>query len=273
MKRAILGIVRERNEKTPPAWLEKEVARIFPMKRKDARNAVKRLVEQGELVYTFHFGNSYLERSFGRPVKISDRVVLKPSATSYEPNADEIVVSLDHGASFGTGEHPTTRICLEGMDALATRTSIFSGRKRSAMLDIGTGSGVLALASLKMGVDSAVGTDIDPCARQEARNNARANQLESRFTIFEGPLSQLVSSGPDSGFDLIAANLRFPTLCALSDLIAALCRDGGAAVFSGVRPEEFPDLVETYRGLGFEPFWESEENGWSGGAFLKGGTS
>ena len=249
MKRAILGIVRERNEKTPPAWLEKEVARIFPVKRKDARNAVKRLVEQGELVYTFHFGNSYLERSFGRPVKISDRVVLKPSATSYEPKADEIVVSLDHGASFGTGEHPTTRICLEGMDALATRTSIFSGRKRSAMLDIGTGSGVLALASLKMGVDSAVGTDIDPCARQEARNNARANQLESRFEIFECPLSQLVSCGPDSGFDLIAANLRFPTLCALSDLIAALCRDDGAAVFSGVRPEEFPDLVETYRGL------------------------
>ncbi len=270
MKETLLGIVGRNIEKTTSARLENEAVAVFGAKRKEIRDAVKELVEEGELVYTYVFGNSFLEKSFDRPVRVSENVVLKPATVSYEAKPSDIVVSMEHGASFGAGDHPTTRLALRGIEKLGVSTSIFKNGETSKMLDVGTGSGVLAIAALKMGIGRAVGTDIDPCARNEARINARLNGLENRFEIFEGDLAELHSSESGKSFDLIAANLRFPTLVALSEQIGGLCRENGGIVFSGTRPDEFVELVDVYKRAGFTLLWKSEENGWAGGAFSKG---
>jgi ribosomal protein L11 methyltransferase len=264
LKQGILDFIEQEAEKVTPVCLEKRMAGLFNAERKHIRKILKELMGEGELVYTYHFGNSYLEKSFNRPVRVSDRVVLKPANVSFKPALKDVVIVLDHGASFGTGEHPTTRLSICGIEALTEKTSSFSQQKDTLMLDIGTGSGVLALTALKFGISRALATDIDPCARDEARKNAKLNRLDNRFKIYDGDLAALKPP-----VDLVTANLRFPTLMNLSAEIDRLCDPEGCAVFSGVREDEFYELSEAYAGLGFFCRWKSFNQGWAGGAFVK----
>jgi ribosomal protein L11 methyltransferase len=264
LKQAILDIIKQEPAKVTPVFLEKRMLRLFNTQRKHVRKILKELMGDGELVYTYHFGNSYLEKSFNRPVRVSDHVVLKPANVSFEPGHGDKVITLDHGASFGTGEHPTTRLSIGGIEFLAATTPLFSQQKDTLLLDIGTGSGVLALTALRFGISHALATDIDPCAKNEARKNAKLNALEKRFEIFDGDLYTLKRP-----IDLITANLRFPTLMNLAPGIVRLFGSEGCAVFSGVREDEFFELSETYAGLGFVCHWKAFELGWAGGAFVK----
>ena len=264
LKQAILQIIERENEKVTPLKLEKELTGRFHIRRHYIRKALKELISEAELAYTCHFGQSCIEKSFNRPVRVSERVVLKPSNVSFDPRPGDLLVSLDHGASFGTGEHPTTRLSIRGIEALADMTLLFSQQKETLVLDIGTGSGVLALTALKFGISRALATDIDPCARDEARKNAKLNDLEQRFEICDCDLDTI-----QSGVDLVTANLRFPTLMDLSETIDRICVSRGCAVFSGVREHEFYELAMAYEKLGFFCQWKSFDGGWAGGAFLK----
>jgi ribosomal protein L11 methyltransferase len=264
LKKAILDIVEKKAEKVMPVWIENQIAKNYKVNRKNIRKILKELIDEGELIYTYHFGSSYLEKSFNRPVRISERVVLKPANISFRGGHEDVVISIDHGASFGTGEHPTTRLSVRGIEILMTTTSLFSQKKDTLMLDIGTGSGVLALTALKFGVTHALAIDFDPCARDEARKNAGLNSLEKRFEIYEGDPAAI-----NRPVDLVTANLRFPTLVNLSCRIDRLCDPAGCAVLSGVREDEFYELSEIYDRLGFLCHWKSFDQGWAGGAFIK----
>lgn len=264
LKQAILDFLEKEPGKVTPVCLENRMVRLFKTKKKHVRKILKELMGEGELVYTYHFGNSYLEKSFNRPVRVSDKVVLKPSNISFEPGHGDVVIALDHGASFGTGEHPTTRLSIRGIEVLKATTSLFSQQKETLMLDIGTGSGVLALTALRFGISRALATDIDPCAKDEAWKNAKLNTLNNRFEIYDGELAVLKPP-----VDLITANLRFPTLMNLAVEIDRLCGSEGCAVFSGVREDEFYELSEAYKKLDFLCHWKSFDHGWAGGAFVK----
>ncbi len=264
LKQAVLSIVESEAGKITPVSLENRIMGFYSADRRRVRKAVKQLLEEGELVYTYCLGNSFLEKSFNRPVRVSDRVVLKPAGMCYNAPQDDVVVCLDHGVSFGTGQHPTTRLSIRAIEAVTGMASFFSLQEKSLVLDIGTGSGVLALTALKFGIFHANATDIDPCARNEARNNACLNRLEDRFEFYDGNLADL-----NPGVDLVCANLRLPTLMNLSGQIGRLCAPGGCAVFSGIRKDEFIELSETYAKIGFECHWHAEDQGWVGGAFCK----
>jgi ribosomal protein L11 methyltransferase len=264
LKQAILDVIEQEAEKVTPVGLENRIAKQFNVKKKNIREILKELTGKGDLVYTYHFGSSYLEKSFNRPVRISDRVVLKPANLSYKHEYDDVVIALEHGISFGTGEHPTTRLSIRGIEVLTATTSLFSQHKETLMLDIGTGSGVLALTALKFGISRALAIDIDPCARNEAYKNAHINNLEDRFEIYTGNPDVLKPP-----IDLVTANLRFPTLMNLSVMIDRLCNPMGCTVFSGVREDEFFELSEAYGKLGFRCHWKSFDHGWAGGAFVK----
>jgi ribosomal protein L11 methyltransferase len=164
---------------------------------------------------------------------ISARLRVRPSFVAVEPLAPgqgELVI--DPAQAFGTGAHESTRLALECLDALAP---LAAGTR---VLDVGAGTGVLALAALRLGARSAVAFDIDPLAGQAAHTNAALNGLAERLTSFTGPIEAL--RGPP--FDLVLANLLkrevLPLLPAIAERIAA----GGLAIFSGLLASERVEL-------------------------------
>jgi ribosomal protein L11 methyltransferase len=110
----LLDMVSESESRLTPRALEKSLTQKLSVPKSAFKTAVNSLVADGELVYTYTFGASFLEKSFNRPVRISKKITLKPPGVFYRPVPGEIVVKLMHGASFGTGDHPTTRIAVQG---------------------------------------------------------------------------------------------------------------------------------------------------------------
>ena len=127
------------------------------------------------------------------------------------------------------------------------------------MLDIGTGSGVLLIAALKLGIGRGVGVDTDPGARFEARQNVRLNRLVTRIRISDTPADEIKQTGR---YFIVIANLRSPTLVRLAASICELTQPSGRLVLSGLRAEEMADLRNAYRSHRFHPRWEAVEKGW-----------
>jgi ribosomal protein L11 methyltransferase len=172
-----------------------------------------------------------------RAIEISPRLVVRPSTVDEPDGVHEASVVIDPGQAFGTGGHASTRLALILLDALPA-----SRRRGARVLDVGCGTGVLALAALRLGARSAVALDLDPLAAEAARANARANGLGTRVETFTGSLDAL--AGPP--FDLVLANmLRSELEPCLAPLSRALTTDG-RAVLSGLLQVE-RDAVE--RGL------------------------
>ena len=161
------------------------------------------------------------------PVVVSPRLVVRPSFC--EPVAGSAAeVVIDPGQAFGTGSHASTRLALEWVDALAPTLP------GARVLDAGCGSGVLALAALRLGAQAAVGFDLDPLAAAASRENARANGLAGSLLVFTGPIDA-VSAPP---FDLVLVNMLSSEFLPLAAGLAARTAARGAAVFSGLLAEE-----------------------------------
>ena len=138
--------------------------------------------------------------------------------------ADAAVVRLDPGLAFGSGTHPTTALCLQWLDALAA-----DGRLQgAAVLDFGCGSGILALAALKLGAGRAVGVDNDPQAILATADNAERNAVGERLTVF------LPHDEPNTTYPIVVANILASALDALADTLAARVAPGGRIALSGI---------------------------------------
>ena len=170
-------------------------------------------------------------RDFG-PMRFGDRLWICPGDSAVdEPNA--VVVRLDPGLAFGTGTHATTALCLEWLDGLA-----LDGR---TLLDYGCGSGVLAIAGLKLGCASAVATDIDHQAIVATRANASANDVGDRLTTL------LDVNDADSRFDVVVANILAAPLIELASSIAERVRTGCPLALSGILSGQVGEVLEAYR--------------------------
>jgi ribosomal protein L11 methyltransferase len=187
-----------------------------------------------------------LTQSQFEPIPISLRLWIVPTwHTPVDPNAINIV--LDPGLAFGTGSHPTTRLCLRWLDN--------NLKKGESILDYGCGSGILAIAALKLGAAHAVGIDVDSQAIQASRENASANQVENaRF--------YLPDNAPQSSYDLVVANILTNPLHVLAPLLAQATRQGGRIVLSGILEEQAQDVMKTYRQW-FDLDTPLFEEGWS----------
>lgn len=256
LKAAILAYVAEN-----PAKLTREaVTRKFSpdYSKKALKTAVRALLEENALCYSAMCGVSFLELSYNRPVRVSKRLVLAPPRVSYSPKAGEVLIRLTPGAAFGLGDHPSTRLALEGLDR-----AMGGIPGTDAALDIGTGSGVLAMAAVGLGMASALALDTDGCARSEAGRNLALNRMETRIRVSDQAAETL-----DGCYPLILANLRYPTLMGLYPHIQGLCREKGAVVVSGVKSDEEPALMASYS-QGFDCHWQKTEKGWMGALFFK----
>jgi len=241
IREAVLATVVESRKKLTPAELEKRLVQNLGTRKTAIKTAIRKLVDDRELIYSYHYGCSFLEQSFNKPTRISPRVVIKPPDTKYRPESDEVVINIQPGVSFGSGEHPTTRLALRSLEQVLFDSEFYRGQKDLPALDIGTGSGILAIAAAKLGVKRVVGVDVDPCARVEAQQNGQLNNLERRLEIHAQQVETI-----DQKFGLITANLRYPTLKRLSPCIAQLSEIGGACIVSGLKTDEESDLVRVY---------------------------
>lgn len=257
---AAIEYVAKSLQKVSPVALKKYLSIRFEMTTRMAHRTVNRLVLEGELSYIYDFGSSYLEVSQLCPIRIGDRLVLVPPAWPAAPEGDQIILRVQTGAAFGCGRHPTTRLALRGLESALLK---LAGRRApcGSALDIGTGSGILAMAALKLGIEHAVGVDRDACARSEAVSNARLNGLSSRFEVTD---ALLTGQNNSPFYKLILANLRTPTLFSLKGTVAGLLAPGGALVLSGVKKDEMASLISAYAETGLHRWWLEEEKGWIG---------
>jgi ribosomal protein L11 methyltransferase len=186
-----------------------------------------------------------LTQSQFNPIKISPRLWIVPTwHTASDPAA--INITLDPGLAFGTGSHPTTRLCLRWLDA-----NINGGE---SVLDYGCGSGILAIAALKLGAANATGVDVDAQAVQASRDNAEANQVTAQF--------YLPDAAPKQQADIVVANILTNPLKVLAPLLANAVRPGGQIVLSGILSEQAEDVMQIYAHW-FELKPAVMEDGWA----------
>jgi len=263
--KAILKLISESDRRLAVDAVVQTLSSADGFARRELRQAIRRLVDSGELAYSYELGQSFLGRSFNRPVAVSRRITLTPPGHRVRSVPPMITVTLAAGAAFGYGQHPTTRMALQAIDtALANNPDLVTD-PGAGILDLGTGSGVLVIAAVLLGMPGGKGIDIDPCALTEAARNVVLNGLQRDIVIENTPLESL--SGQ---FALVAANLRRPTLEAYSHQIAASVRSRGALILSGLKIEEKEALLNVYTGRGFQKEQDWHEKGWAAIYMKKG---
>ncbi|WP_457573799.1 50S ribosomal protein L11 methyltransferase [Desulfolithobacter sp.] len=196
-------------------------------------------------------------QQFYTPFAIIPGLVIKPSWEEYQPAAGEKVIELDPGQAFGTGQHASTRMALS-----LTREcclSVAPGR----VLDVGTGTGILAMAAALFGAAGVLAIDNDPQAVRVARENIARNRLQDRITIEETPLEKIQGS-----FDLILANIVHDVLQAMAPALRNLLTPSGHIVLSGILTgAQEENIVRVYEGLGLSHRHTLHDEEWTALAF------
>lgn len=179
------------------------------------------------------------------PIQISDRLWITPSWHD-APDENAVNLQLDPGLAFGTGSHPTTRLCLQWLDAQL--------KGGESVLDYGCGSGILAIAALKLGAGSAVGVDIDEQAIRASKANADQNNVQAQF--------YLPDAVPEGQFDVVVANILANPLRMLGEMLAGRTKSGGRIILSGLLDEQVEELSEIY-GQWFDIEPAEIDEGWA----------
>ncbi len=191
------------------------------------------------------------------PISVG-RVFVRPSWVSAAPPEGAAEVVLDPGMAFGTGSHPTTSLCLSAL------SDLLAGRSGASVLDVGTGSGLLAIAARKLGAGRVRGNDNDPVAVEVARENAARNGVEVELSA--EPLARI-----DGRYDLVVANILANTLVELAPDVAAHLAPGGVAVVSGILGPQEDEVRAAYAaaGLAPDPGQDRRDGEWSLLAFRR----
>lgn len=255
----ILDILYQSDKKLTPRAFIKKLQQGFGISSSRAKRIIHHLIDEQELCYHQVYGSTYIEKSFLKPVRVTDRFILSPPGKTLPEGHKHHTIIIETGISFGSGQHPTTRLCLEAIGHCFFDKKRLTISKPWAGADIGTGSGVLAFAMIKAGMSSCKAYDIDPVSVNEARKNAVANNMDRVIEIVQG----CFSPQPET-YALVCANLRYPTLERIMPKIRSSLVPGGAVVLSGVRIWEAGDVTEACLKNGLDTIWRKSEKEWSG---------
>ncbi|HYA15070.1 MAG TPA: 50S ribosomal protein L11 methyltransferase [Syntrophales bacterium] len=173
-------------------------------------------------------------KKYFKPLRVSKNIIIKPTWERYAPTGRDIVIEIDPGMAFGTGQHPSTRMCLEAIEDIILKDRTIKGWK---VLDVGTGTGILGISCAKLGAEKVVCVDIDKKAAEIARENAKINHVEDKVAIINRDVTTVHES-----FDLIVANLTAKILMRLRTHLLSLIGNDGYLVISGIIDQNKSDI-------------------------------
>ena len=185
-----------------------------------------------------------------RVVEVTDRIVIKPSFKEYSPKPNQLIIRIDPKMSFGTGEHATTKLVLQHLEK-----SVLGGE---SVLDIGSGTGVLGIASVMLGASNALCIDNDEWCLLNGIENVKANGLENIIEVRQCELKDV----NETGFDLVVANINKHILIDIVDLICDRIKKTGRLILSGLLDIDETDIVGLYASKGFELVEKSALDEW-----------
>ena len=188
-----------------------------------------------------------------KPLRITPRLVVKPPWEEYVPAKGELVIEIDPGMAFGTGTHPSTQMCLQGLEEIAG-----SSPHLSSLLDVGTGSGILAIAARKLGIGQVLAVDIDPVAIASARKNALANKIVGGLEFRVGS-----ADGLRRKFDIIVANLLPQELLQVAPVLPKRMSSGGTLIVSGLLRHQKKEMISAFAQQGLEILRSRDARGWA----------
>ena len=220
------------------------------------------LREIGELVTAVVHESEWATawRRHVRVMRIGRRMVIRPTWRRHRRMPGDVVIAMDPGMAFGTGLHPTTRLCLAGIERWADEGLLGRGAApdgRARLLDVGCGSGVLAIAACLLGAGELVGVDTDPIAVDATLANARRNRIARRVRAWVGSVP--TAAGP---FDLVAANLVASVLVAIAPALRAELRPGGRLLASGIFIDREADVRSALIAAGLAIVRRDAEGDW-----------
>ena len=196
-------------------------------------------------------------KQYYKPIKIGEHLVVVPMWEKYEKSEGEIIVKMDPGMAFGTGTHETTRLCATLLEKYIDSSSL--------MLDVGTGSGILAICTSKLGAKKCFAYDIDPVAVKVARENVKDNDVSN----IECDVSDLLKGVEKQTYDVITANIVADIIIRMLPDIGELMHDKTVLVISGIIDERCEDVYKSINDNQFKIVEEIHENGWCAISLMK----
>ncbi|WP_336787030.1 50S ribosomal protein L11 methyltransferase [Paenibacillus sp. MMO-177] len=207
-------------------------------------------------------------KQYFKPIKVSEKLTIKPTWEEYEPAAGENIIELDPGMAFGTGTHPTTALCLQTLE------SVIQGDEE--VIDVGTGSGILAIGAMKLGARRVLALDLDPVAVSSATENVRLNRLQDDVEVLESDLlgvlggkvvhaaneRDALSTTVTLPVDLVVANILAEIILLFIDDVFAALKPNGIYIASGIYKNKEADVEEGLIRSGFEIVDKRRDQDW-----------
>jgi len=188
-----------------------------------------------------------------KPLKIGRKIVICPSWEKYTPAEDETVITLDPGSAFGTGTHPTTRLCIKAIEEAVPK---YSGE--ISVADVGTGSGILAICAVKLGAKTATGVDVDAASIPVAQENAIKNGIEKNCTFYIG-------TAPDvkGNYDIVVSNILAEIVIETLPILKSITKPQGTLILSGIIDSKVSDVETALKKADIKTAQIIIEDGWA----------
>ncbi len=190
-------------------------------------------------------------KKFYTILHLGQHLVVKPSWLEYIPAPQEIVIELDPGMAFGTGLHPTTRLCLAALEERMT--------PGARVLDVGTGSGILSIAAARLGAREITALDIDPIAVETATRNVALAHVDHLVQVHRGSVEMAHDGSP---FDLICVNILAEVIAEMAPSLAPAVHPGGIVIASGILDYKADDVEDAFRTVGIRVVEKKREDDW-----------
>ncbi len=229
---------------------------LAELKASDSDNAYGRLEAELSSIREEDWANNW--KQYFKPIKVGEKLVIKPSWEDYDEDGERIILEIDPASSFGTGQHHTTRLCLELLEK-----SLNAGDK---LLDMGCGSGILSIGAMLLGAESAVAVDIEQNAAATAMENALKNHISSeKYKTYYGNIltDEKLADEIDCKYDIITANIVADVLIAMKEFFVRYLKKGGTLIVSGIIEERMHEVIEALESVGFSSPEANVKEGWA----------